>query len=215
MHNFTALSQAMSVATTAATAAATTATTATLALATDGLDSLEHILTAPLDIPRLAWEPLDKEFVIQLYTALRTQTDSEIREGIAYGRRRILDIDPIVATTEAADFFRDVTDRLHKDYAHNYYYMARRFYPIDSMEEPDSDDSDYEEQLAEHNYYMSLPEPVPHLLESYPQFADIDKEVVKIAYELFDIFLQDLHVVALDYVTMLKEKIDAIAAADV
>jgi len=125
------------------------ATTATLALATDGLDSLEHILTAPLDIPRLAWEPLDKEFVIQLYTALRTQTDSEIREGIAYGRRRILDVDPTVATTEAADFFRDVTDRLHKDYAHNYYYMARRFYPIDSMEEPDSDDSDYEEDELE------------------------------------------------------------------
>ncbi len=199
---------------------AATSPAAILALATDGLDALEHILNAPPDLPRLAWEPLHKEFIIQLYTALRGRIDTEIREGIAYGRRRILDAtaaataDPNVPT-EAAAFFGDITERLQKDYAKNYYYIARRFYPADSMDDPDSDDSDYEEQVAKHNYYMSLPAPSPHLIETYPQFADIGEDIKQVAYEVFEALLSDLHAVALDYAVMLREKIDAAAAGSV
>jgi hypothetical protein len=189
---------------------------AAAALATDGLDALEHILNAPPELPRLAWEPAHKEFIIQLYTALRERIDSEIREGIAHGRRQVLDapVNPNVIV-EATMFFGDVTERLKKDYAKNYYYIARRFYPADSMDDPDADDSDYEEQLATHNYYMSLPAPSPHLIETYPQFADIGEDIKRVAYELFDAYLNDLHVVALDYAVLLTEKIEAAAAGHV
>ncbi len=176
----------------------------------EGLDTLEHILNAPPELPRLAWEPLHKEFIVQLYTALRERIDAEIRDGIAHGRSRLADSS---APIEAAAFFGDLTERLHGDYAKNYYYMARRFYPADSMEPPDSDDSDYDEQIAEHKHYMSLPAPTPHPLEAYPQFAECGDDIARVAYEMYDGLLHDLHTSAIGYALHLKENLNLESAA--